>query len=75
MNRLMKNKIIIILMLLLATVNGPAQDNTATDEQPVPPRQETSTPKTSPEQVQPNEEFVPSETISEDLSVPFPVDI
>ena len=73
----MKRKIIVLLVVsLLSTFNGRAQeDDTAPDEKPVPSQQETAGPETTPEQVRPNEQFVPSETISEDLSVPFPVDI
>ena len=64
-----------MLMLLLTALPGVAQQPTATDEPPAPTAQETVTPPSPPAQQRPDEQFVPTESISEDLSVPFPVDI
>ena len=64
-----------MLMLLLTALPGVAQQPTVTDEPPAPTAQETVTPPSPPVQQRPNEQFVPTESISEDLSVPFPVDI
>ena len=72
----MKIKFIMLMLLLsLPTVNSLAQEDTSSETQTPPPAQETALPQTAPSQVQPDEQFEPSETISEDLSVPFPVDI
>jgi hypothetical protein len=72
-----KNNLIIrgVLLLMLSPLAGVAQQETAVEKPALPPQQETTTPPPAPAQPRSNEPFVPTETISEDLSVPFPVDI
>ena len=67
-----------MLMLLLSPLSVSAQQPPATPAKPEPPakQQPAATEKPAADKsTPPAEQFVPSETISEDLSVPFPVDI
>jgi hypothetical protein len=72
-----KNKLVItgIILFLLFPPGGLAQQETVVEEPALPTPQETPVPTPAPAQLRSNEPFVPTETISEDLSVPFPVDI
>ena len=80
----MKQILVSLALLLLFTVS-PAQDSTA-DGEPEPASQEPQTPQEDPAEVPlvedgssnpppPSTRFEPSEQISEDLSVSFPIDI
>lgn len=78
-------QILVSLVLLLVFTAAPAQDAPAVSE-PEPANAEESTPQTEPEDIPlvedssdnpppPSTRFEPSEQISEDLSVSFPIDI
>jgi hypothetical protein len=74
-----------ILLLLMALVSWPAMaedietpqvDKTPSEQQAEEDQKDTKAQATTKSKKRPSErEFDPSETISEDLSVPFPVDI
>ncbi len=70
---------IILLILMVSPLWSVAQQAPATAEESATPQQspQSTETKPAPEQgkTRPTEQFIPSETISEDLSVPFPVDI
>jgi hypothetical protein len=69
---------LILLLLLLSPLDVGAQQPPATPAKPEPTAQQqpAATENPATEKSAPSSEpFVPSETISEDLSVPFPVDI
>ncbi len=69
---------LILLLLILSPLNLSAQQPPVTPANPESPAQQqpAATEIPAAEKSTPSaEQFVPSETISEDLSVPFPVDI
>lgn len=66
----------LIFVLLAFAAHGQEQDDPVSQEEPSPAEQDTGDEETIPtERREQSESFVPSEIISEDLSVPFPVDI
>lgn len=65
-----------LLLLLAAHAPGWAEDAEDDREQPAPqPPSEAAAPSRESDASGPFEVFVPSEQISEDIPVPFPVDI
>ncbi len=70
---------IILLILMVSPLWSVAQQAPATGAEsatpPQPPQSTETKPAADTGKTRPTEQFTPSETISEDLSVPFPVDI
>ena len=72
--------VFLLAVLLLSPFAAGAQQTDQPAQITPPPaeagaRTPAPTPTPAPPPARPDESFVPSETISEDLSVPFPVDI
>jgi hypothetical protein len=71
----MRKQLLSLTLLLLITPAQAQQENDSPENvAPESVQESTSTITTTPAQ-EPAESFIPSEIISEDLSVPFPVDI
>jgi len=64
----------IIMFLILTSVHAQEVNNEPEDES-LSAEQEPTNPVVTSTTQEPTESFLPSEIISEDLSVPFPVDI
>jgi hypothetical protein len=62
------------LLLMFAHTEAQQENGSPGNDTPEPTQTSTGSSTTTPAQ-EPAESFIPSEIISEDLSVPFPVDI
>jgi hypothetical protein len=70
------NRVVLIVLLFASPLSSFSQDKPEADQKQSPQGKENTAPKTEQNPPSPpNQMFVPSETISEDLSVPYPVDI